>query len=602
VPSIESQRLPLNLLAAPSSEATRVALNLGVDAGQGGPDPSVVVGGAVLGTSVRWGARSLIGIGTALAWGGFERLAPYWRQPWGGLASTAPAWQVAWGAPAVTGVAGAVRWGHGSADVHRPFWGLWASLRWEAASVGLLWRYGNADVLKSLASPWASPPRVELGLRVAWRVTAPNRHLDLRGLWERPLLRVRPWRIPWGTGRGLEWVIRPPVVRPEPPIPSLVDGRYVGLDLGCPVFTGDARRIPLNLGISACYMVRPQRRTYVVLNEIQVVRLPDRLPIEVDAIGIGGSREAWCWDLRLTLLKPEQLAALQPNGDGPRQVEVTINGYRWIFAVESFNQGRVFGQTSVDLAGRSVSAQLAQPYAALRSRAVDEVRTMAQLAELEVDGSPISVEYDTVDWLVTAGAWYYESLAPMSALMRLAEAAGGVVQSHPSEPSVRLLPKYPISPWKWSTSTPEVTIQDDIVTGQRLQLQSRPLFDAVIVAGERVGVAAKVKRDGEAGQTYAPQQIDQLMTHADGCRERGRNVLSDRGGQAIVEHDLPLFAAPLQAGQPGLVLPMALVRREAADGTWHGQAVGVRIEARRDGSAIEVTQTVTIERHYTDAD
>lgn len=253
------------------------------------------------------------------------------------------------------------------------------------------------------------------------------------------------------------------------------------------------------------------------------------------------------------------------------------------------------------MAGRSVSALLAEPYAPARSVEVDQVRTMAQLANAEVLGSACTVEYATVDWLVTAGAWYFDSLTPMAALIRLAEGAVAVVQSHPSDPLLQIRPRYPVSPWDWTTTTPDATLQDDIVLGERLQLQSRPIFDAVIVAGEQVGVAARVRREGEAGQTYAPQQVDQLITHLDGARERGRNVLSDRGGLAVVEADIPLFHSPFELGQTGLVLPMQLVNRVTGAGAWIGLATAVRIEATRSEKAIEIIQTVTLERHYTDA-
>jgi len=70
----------------------------------------------------------------------------------------------------------------------------------------------------------------------------------------------------------------------------------------------------------------------------------------------------------------------------------------------------------------------------------------------------------------------------------------------------------------------------------------------------------------------------------------------------VIDHELPLFAAPLQTGQPGLLLPLMLVQRVAAEGTWHGLVTAVRIDARRQGDAVDVQQTVTLERHYADAD
>jgi len=334
----------------------------------------------------------------------------------------------------------------------------------------------------------------------------------------------------------------------------------------------------------------------------EVVRLPDRLPVRVDAISLGGGRDAMCWDARLELADPSQLADLAPTVDGPRRVEITINGYPWVIAVEAYDKGETFGETTVSLAGRSVTALLADPYAPARAKEARAARTMVQLANEEVAGTGIAVDYGTVSWLVSAGAWYYDALTPLAALTRLAEASGGVVQSHPSAPTIEIRARYPLSPWAWPTSEPDAVVQDDIVTGVRLQLQSRPQVDAVIVAGERVGVVAKVKRDGEAGQSFAPQQVDPLITHADAARERGRNVLADRGPQAVIDHELPLFAAPLQTGQPGLLLPLMLVQRVAAEGTWHGLVTAVRIDARRQGDAVDVQQTVTLERHYADAD
>jgi hypothetical protein len=45
-----------------------------------------------------------------------------------------------------------------------------------------------------------------------------------------------------------------------------------------------------------------------------------------------------------------------------------------------------------------------------------------------------------------------------------------------------------------------------------------------------------------------------------------------------------------------------LAQRVTGEGTWHGLVIGVRIEASRQRNAIDVVQTVTLERHYTDAD
>ena len=463
------------------------------------------------------------------------------------------------------------------------------------------WRQRLPLLERGDALDWTVPPSLARRAGIAWGglLGIPR---AFGGLWTVPPKFEAPTRIPWGQGHGLEWVVRPPPVVPAPQPEPAPNGRTVALAFRCRTYIHPGRRVPLRFGNLACYAARDLQKAYVVLNTIEVVRLPDLLPIAVDAVSLASSRDTWCWEAQLQLADPAQLAAVQPTAAGPRQLRITLNGYVWVVAVESFDRGREFGQARVDIAGRSVTAQLSDPYAPARSAEVSAARTMQQLAEAEVAGTDVTVQHDTVDWLVPGGAWYYDSQTPMSALLRIAAAAGAVVQSDPALPQVRIAPRYPVSPWDWTTTAPDVQIQDDIVTGERLQLQSRPAFDAVIVAGEKVGVAARVIREGEAGQTYAPQQVDQLITHADGARERGRNVLADRGGQAAVEHDIPLFPAPLGTGQPGLVLPLMLVRRVAAEGNWHAVATAVRISAHRQGAAIDVQQTVTLERHYTDAD
>ena len=131
-----------------------------------------------------------------------------------------------------------------------------------------------------------------------------------------------------------------------------------------------------------------------------------------------------------------------------------------------------------------------------------------------------------------------------------------------------------------------------------------PLYDAVVVTGEIAGkgVTATVKRAGEAGTLFAPQASSPLINVDAAAGERGRNILSDRGEQANIDMTLPMFPAPLASGQTGRVLPQQLVRVEEAESTWHGQCTAYRVDARLEGKALVVEQTITLERHYSDAD
>jgi len=394
------------------------------------------------------------------------------------------------------------------------------------------------------------------------------------------------------------------VVPPEPePEKPVVPGNKAGLDLGCPALEV-AGRVPLNLGVTACYLVRPQRRTYVVINTISVVRLPDRLPIQIESVLISSGVDAWGNSYDIELADTDQLSLLKPTAAGPRLVEISLNGYVWTAIIESYGQRREWGRAGVTLTGRSRTALLAAPYAPGRVKATTEQRSAAQLVAEELADTGFSSTYETVDWLVPAGAWFYDATPALDAISRLAEASGAVVQSHPAEASLRVRARYPHSPWDWRDRTPDHVVQEDIVSNESLQMRSAPLYDAVVVTGELAGkgVTCKVRRAGEAGQLFAQQVSSPLINTSAVAAERGRNVLADRGEQAAIDLVLPLFAGPLRPGEVGRILPLDLVEVVGEAGTWHGLCTSVRTEARIGEKAAVIEQTITLERHYSDAD
>ncbi|WP_182655472.1 hypothetical protein [Stenotrophomonas lacuserhaii] len=115
-------------------------------------------------------------------------------------------------------------------------------------------------------------------------------------------------------------------------------------------------------------------------------------------------------------------------------------------------------------------------------------------------------------------------------------------------------------------------------------------------------MTANIRKGGEAGQLFAPQASRPLINTAAAAYERGRNILSDRGEQALIELSLPLFPLPLRSGGVGRILPLDLVQVLAAEGAWHGLCTASRIEVRAEDAALVVEQIITLERHYTDAD
>lgn len=356
--------------------------------------------------------------------------------------------------------------------------------------------------------------------------------------------------------------------------------------------------------------IPPTSEVYVIMNEVQVVLLPDRTPIAVNALEVATSVDAWCWSVNMELADPSQLALLKPTAGGPKVVEITMNTYQWTAIIEGRDAARTHASTggrNASVTGRSQTALLSDAYVARRTLAMDETRTAQQLALGEITDRvlPFNIEWDGVDWLVPGGVWTYQDLAPIDAISQIAAARGAVVQSAPADGRLLVRARYPSSPWTWLAETADIALPIDWVTSESAQQQSKPLYDAVFVVGQQQGVLARITRQGSAGETFAPQVVDGLIVTPDVAAERGRNILSDRGMQDLVTLEIPLFApGTATAGATGLYVPLMVVDVLDPDDRYQALSVGVSISARRSGdaeSAMEIWQTVSLERHLSDA-
>lgn len=593
----------LNLGPLLGLSGSQVGLNLGVEWDDDLPVP--VFRGVRQSATLCWeqaGQRRLM---ATIGWGSAEAMVNVVSVAWQDARAVRCAAAAGWGISPLLQMAARLPWRGEVASTSRRWLAGWSSLGQEAMSLGLAWRSDLRCVSPQISFSWRLLLRSVTQRRLHWQGASRSIAVGTEWPWRHSALFRRNARLPWGPAKQIPWGVRPkPDPDPEPePGPQFPAGNQVGLNLGCPLVGGLAL-VPLNLGISACYMVRPQRRTYVVINTVSFVRLPDRTPIEVTRISLAASRGAWGWTFDFELADPGQLALLKPTAAGPRQFEITLNGYVWTGIVETFQKQREFAGGGVRLSGRSRTALLAAPYAPARVKASSEDRSMAQLVAEELAYTGFASDYQTVDWNVPAGAWFYDASTPLDAISALAEASGAVVQSHPAELTLTVRPAYPASPWLWRETAPDHVLQEDIVLTESLQMRSAPLYDAVVVTGELAGkgVTCKVRRAGEAGQLFALQASSPLINVAAAGAERGRNILCDRGEQAAVDLTVPLFAKPLKAGEVGLIMPLDLVQFVGSEGTWHGQCESLHIEVTIEQQAVVIEQTATLERHYTDAD
>lgn len=519
-------------------------------------------------------------------------------------ASVIESLDVAWGEAAIVRAACSVAWGQ-SAPAVRPS----LSVSWQISpvvrsAVVAAWVPSTPQHRRQLDTPWPLGERRTADATLPWRPDTARHGVVLDVPWPLAALRRATVRLPWGDGDGLSWDVIPPQPLPPDPIPEgLVDPRYVGADLGCPAWAGPYSHIPVNLGVTACYNVRPRKRTYVVENEVTVIRLPDGLPIDVGNGEITRSVDSWAARVTFAPLTAEALAALTPTHDGPRAVRVTVNGYAQDFICEDWRVDRRFAQVRYSVTGRSRSALLDAPYAPTRSRIQSTISTAAQLVDTELMDTGFTCDWQTLDWTVPPGAWSYTERTPINAITDIAAGCGALVQSHATEPELIIRPRYPVSPWDWTTSaSPDVTIYDDLVLQISATVENKPRYNEVFVSAEAQGVYGFFKRAGEGGGEYAEQFVHPLISTAPVHAEAGRNILSDRGGQTHWTFaNFPLFPAPVLPGQIGLVEPLQLASVVEGGGTWLGRITSTRLTWARDGATLTVWQTATIARHQQDA-
>jgi len=602
---MSGNRIPLNLGPRHIGSGRRLPLNLGVpwDAEVVEP-PEEPLRGLWAGSRIAWKHADLQAAQFRVLWGAAPRVSVQPQTRWSAAAAIGADLRLRWGALGRLQRSWALRQQSADRLFHDDAFG-WGDLPRVQRTGSDAWR-NTARISQGASLRWQTGGQQERMLSGRWHGVLAQRGHVAASTWRTGPSVARGARLPWGNGALAPWIVKPPVVVPPEPPRRRVRGNRIGLNLGCPrVNLGG--NIPLNLGVTACYAVRPSRRVYIVINTIDVVRLPDRSPIAVESVEISGGIGAFGYDLQMTLADPSHLALLRMTESGPAEVEVAMNGYLWTFLIESHSRQRAWSDDqglvrTVTLSGRSRTAVLASPYAPARTTVSGFDRTAQQLIDEELEDTGYTADYDALNWVVPAGAWFYEATTPMDAIARVASASGAVVLSDPADKAIRIVPRYPVSPWDWTSTAPDLEFVDDVILSEAVNVRSVPKYDAVVVAGELAGkgVLVRVVRTGEAGTVYAQQATDPLINTVAVATERGRNILSDRGEQEQIDLTVPLFPIASLVG-PHRVLPLNLVQVLDAAGAWIGLATAVRISGRRENDAVIIDQSISLERHYTDA-
>lgn len=435
-------------------------------------------------------------------------------------------------------------------------------------------------------SPWLVLWKRRSVPRLPWQ-DAQRRHRAWQHRWQIPYPGGRPcWPIKWQDGRVPPWVwpwpIPVPVPEPEPPFRGVPN-----LDLKCALPVPIWGPVGFALDETQCrsayhigFEPIPWLGRFIMLvHQLEVRLLSNNQIIPCEYIDIKADRSSWCWGWSASALG--EYSALAHNQE---TVLLRVDDWYWKGLVEQARARKVFGLVGVQIGGRSLSAQLAEPYSSRRSRLEENERTAVQLVEDELYQTGWEVDWDTVDWLVPGGVFSYDALTPMEAITRIAGAVGAFVLTHPTDLVLQVKPFYARPTWD-VIGHHEVTIPADLILEMSIEWKPVPLFRGVWVSGKTSGVLAKVLREGTDGAPYKQMVVDDLITHVDAARERGTQELCAGGRRSLVTITLPVTATT------GVLLPGQIVRVQA-NPDFYGFVDSVSIRAARPA----VQQTVVVER------
>ncbi|WP_219211957.1 hypothetical protein [Variovorax boronicumulans] len=335
----------------------------------------------------------------------------------------------------------------------------------------------------------------------------------------------------------------------------------------------------------------PLLKVYMATHSLTAVLLPslERLPLMDVTLEADADNPTWS----LSGFGPSSLLEqLRGGANAPRQIRVTVDGMPWIFAIDGFTRSRAPGERRVQIRGHSVTSLLGASALPAQTWLNANARTAQQLVAEALEFSGVNIGWQIPDWMVPARAWSFKG-KPLAAAVRIAETVGAVLQSHPTDATLQFLSRYPLMPWEWMapTTVPDVSVPSAVITVDSTDYEDAPEWEAVYVSGTTQGISARVRRAGTSASVLADDVIDDLVTHADAARERGRSVLGRGGRQAGVTIGMPILTG---GSLPGVLRVNQLLEVVEPSEVWRGMVRGVRLRAGPE----EVRQTLRVERHF----
>ena len=408
----------------------------------------------------------------------------------------------------------------------------------------------------------------------------------------------------WSANRAIpcEWYPLPitppapkPIARPcgDKPVSNRIPLMFARRKLPT-----SARMLPLPFRCTNDAVSIPPLDSYMIKNEISAQA--GDVALHPLSASFRADMNGYCWTGEITL-SPDDFIVLNMDSTtagNERLITVSINSQTFVFMAENYRDNRQFGQRSYTVSGRSQTAKLGADYAKHKTGAINSDLYARQIADQTLQDLGFAIDqWAIVDWLIPAGTYSQTDKTPVAVLQDLAQAAGGFVYSHPSEPQLAIKPRWRVPAWELAQTSPAVTVPANVMLSASGQKQTNAQAMGVFVWGTSAsGKAANVYRAQSAGEPRAAAVQHVLLTDLDVCQAAGIAALSDTGAHKTETIVLP-FA--LRYGL-GLAELGRVWRFEEPQGAFNGIITGVAVQAAWSGDAPAVKQTLTVERYLGD--
>lgn len=373
--------------------------------------------------------------------------------------------------------------------------------------------------------------------------------------------------------------------------PNSLDSRYLQLPLNC-------WNLPLE--------EKPQPNREVKENNAVIVENKAEFTINDQAVNVlscslNTDDRSFCWQCSISIYY-EDYQQLQL--DERNIIKAKINNYEWVFRLEDVKTVRSFNSFTVELTGRSPTAELGADYASRLSGFIESELYARQVVEQLLDYSEFSLK----DWpmegnnLLIANTVELNDKSPLAVITELAAANAGFVETLRNGYEFIVKPRYKVKAWEIAGTEADLLLPISHITEISTERQINSEYNAVRIAGNEEGLLvyrAEQDRSKEASIQQSP-----LYTEFQQMREKGIEILSDSGKHQ--KHSIKTYLGNADLVSIGAELdyvPLAELGEiwEIKGEKIKGFIRGIALNLMLDNEALKIEQTLELDEYISDS-